>query len=204
MGRICKYLTEEEKKTAIKLASKKYSEKNKGKIKEYRKIYREKNKEKISDQAKEYNKKWSKNNLEYQKNYREINHENIKLKRNKREKERKSEDLIYNLKTTISRSFRQSFKRNGYTKNSRTHDILGCSFEELKVHLENKFESWMNWDNRGLYNGELNYGWDIDHIIPLSTAKTEEDIKKLNHYTNLQPLCGYINRYIKKCIDTKY
>jgi len=50
----------------------------------------------------------------------------------------------------------------------------------------------------GLYNGEFNYGWDIDHIIPISTAKTEDDVYKLNYYTNLQPLCSKINRYIKK------
>ncbi len=56
----------------------------------------------------------------------------------------------------------------------------------------------MTWENRGLYNGEFNYGWDIDHIIPISFAKTEEDIIKLNHYTNLQPLCSKINRDIKK------
>jgi len=56
----------------------------------------------------------------------------------------------------------------------------------------------MNWENRGLYNGELNYGWDIDHIKPLATATCETDIIKLNHYTNLKPLCSYTNRYIKK------
>ena len=56
----------------------------------------------------------------------------------------------------------------------------------------------MNWNNRGLYNGELNYGWDIDHIIPLSSAKTEEEMILLNHYSNLQPLCSKINRDIKR------
>ena len=56
----------------------------------------------------------------------------------------------------------------------------------------------MNWDNYGLYNGELDYGWDLDHIIPISSAKTEEDIIRLNHYTNLQPLCSKTNRDIKK------
>lgn len=56
----------------------------------------------------------------------------------------------------------------------------------------------MTWDNYGLYNGEPNYGWDIDHIIPTTTAFSEEELLKLNHYTNLQPLCSYINRVIKR------
>lgn len=56
----------------------------------------------------------------------------------------------------------------------------------------------MNWNNYGLYNGEFNYGWDIDHIIPSSSAKCEKDAYKLSHYTNLQPLCSKINRDVKK------
>ena len=75
---------------------------------------------------------------------------------------------------------------------------MGCSLSEFKTHLESNFEDWMCWDNYGLYNGELNYGWDIDHIVPSSSAKTEEESVKLNHYTNLQPLCGKINRVIKR------
>lgn len=55
----------------------------------------------------------------------------------------------------------------------------------------------MNWDNYGKYNGELNHGWDIDHIIPISNAKTEEEVYILNHYSNLEPLCSKINRDIK-------
>jgi hypothetical protein len=56
----------------------------------------------------------------------------------------------------------------------------------------------MSWNNRGLYNGELKHGWDIDHIIPVASADTQEKIINLNHYTNLQPLCSKINRDIKK------
>ena len=56
----------------------------------------------------------------------------------------------------------------------------------------------MTWNNRGLYNSsKLNYGWDIDHKIPLDSAKTEDDLIRLNHYSNLQPLCSYTNRHIK-------
>ena len=106
-------------------------------------------------------------------------------------------NYLFNLKEKIRCLIKYSFKRNGFSKTSKTQQILGCTFEEFKQYLESKFESWMNWENRGLYNGELNFGWDIDHIIPISSAKTDEDIIKLNHYTNLQPLCSYTNRYIK-------
>ena len=40
----------------------------------------------------------------------------------------------------------------------------------------------MTWENYGLR------GWHLDHIIPLSTAKTKEEVIALSHYTNFQPL----------------
>jgi len=58
---------------------------------------------------------------------------------------------------------------------------LGCSFDVLKNHLEQKFYGPITWDNYGTL-------WCIDHIIPLAIAKNQEEIEKLNHYTNLQPL----------------
>ena len=100
--------------------------------------------------------------------------------------------------STIRTAISNSLKRNGYSKKTRTFNILGCTFDEFKIHIESQFEPWMTWEIHGLYNGELNYGWDIDHIIPLSSAKTEEEIIKLNHYTNFQPLCSKINRDIKR------
>lgn len=103
---------------------------------------------------------------------------------------------MYRLSRLTISGIKKSFK--GRYKRTKTLEILGCTFEDLKHHLESKFESWMNWDNHGLYNGELYCGWDIDHIIPTSSAITEEDVIKLNHYSNLQPLCSRINRDIKK------
>ncbi len=85
-----------------------------------------------------------------------------------------------------------------FSKNFKTKEILGCTYEDFKFFLETKFESWMSWDNYGLYDGTLNFGWDLDHIIPISVAKSEEKVIKLNHYTNFQPLCSKINRDIKR------
>jgi hypothetical protein len=84
-------------------------------------------------------------------------------------------------------------------KNNKTLDILGCTFEQLKQHIESQFEPWMSWDNMGTkIVSSPNIMWDIDHIIPLCSAKNEDDIKQLNHYTNLRPLCSYNNRFIKR------
>lgn len=143
-------------------------------------------------------KKWSDKNKKYLSLYKKEYKKNNKSVINKWHNKKWNEDNLYRLTFSIRNSTRESIVNSGYTKKLKTNDILGCSFEDFKLYIESKFEPWMTWNNRGLYNGEFNYGWDIDHIIPISTAKTEEDIIKLNHYTNLQPLCSKVNRDIKK------
>jgi hypothetical protein len=169
----------EENKDIIKERNIKYCEENKDKIKERHKKYREENKEVI----KQRNDKWKSENKNYFNDYI---------------KERCLIDNKFKLTSRIRALVRNSIKFSGHTKRSNTSKIIGCSFEEFKYYLESKFEEWMNWENYGKYNGELNYGWDIDHIIPLSSAETEEDIIRLNHFTNLQPLCSKLNRDIKR------
>jgi hypothetical protein len=181
-----------------------YKEANKDKLKEYfknrvydpsiKKEYYLLNKERIKDNYRKYYENNKESKLEYQKEYQKNN----KDKRNSYLIERRQNDPLFKLITNVRNLIYNSFYYNGYSKNSKTEELLGCSFEELKQHLESKFEPWMDWNNRGLYNGELNYGWDIDHVIPLSSVNEESDIIKLNHYTNLQPLCSKINRDIKK------
>ena len=121
------------------------------------------------------------------------------MERNKNyTKNRRKTDVLFNLRENIRTSIGNSFRNNGYTKKSRTSEILVCSFDEFKSYIELLFKECMNWDNKALYNGELNYGWDLDHIIPISSNKNEDDIINLNHYTNFQPLCSKVNRDIKK------
>jgi hypothetical protein len=87
---------------------------------------------------------------------------------------------LHNAKHRICNLIFSSFKRRGFSKNSRTAAILGCSWEEFKAHMENKFVFGMSWDNSGK--------WHIDHVVPLATATSVDEVAKLCHYTNLQPL----------------
>lgn len=167
---------------------------NKEKRKQYHKEYQDKNKEKL----KKYNKKI---NDDFKKIHGISRHTLWDRENKDRRKELlkiRLQNPVEALKYKLRSSLNAIFRYNGYTKKHKSHDIIGCSYEEFKEYLESKFEDWMNWDNRGLYNGEFNYGWDIDHIIPLSSAITEEELIKLCHYTNTQPLCSKINRDIKK------
>ena len=111
---------------------------------------------------------------------------------------RKNNDNFYKLSESIRCSIKASIYKRGYTKRSHTYEILGISYNDFKIYIETKFESWMTWENYGKYNGEFNYGWDFDHKIPISSAKNEEELLKLNNYSNFQPLCSKINREIKK------
>jgi len=78
-----------------------------------------------------------------------------------------------------------AFRLGGYKKGTKTEKMLGIDFNSLKQYLENQFTKGMSWDNYGK--------WHIDHIIPLSSANTEEELKLLCHYKNLQPLWSFDN-----------
>lgn len=149
-----------------------------------------------------------KNNIEYKEKkktyadkYRATHKKEMKAYSKKWKKEKKLTDPLFKLKKNLRNLIRDSFFQKGLKKNSKTSEILGCTFEYFKAYIESKWEPWMNWTNRGHWNGyptKINVSWDIDHIIPLDKAKTKEEIVKLNHYTNLRPLCSYYNRHVKR------
>jgi hypothetical protein len=108
--------------------------------------------------------------------YRKLDNQKKEIKRQNREKI----DPLFRLKRRTRNLIRNSFRKQGYSKMSKTNSILGISFEEFKVYFESRFVGGMSWDNMGK--------WHIDHIIPLSSANSEDELIKLCHYTNLQPL----------------
>jgi len=68
-------------------------------------------------------------------------------------------------------------------------DVVGCSPDELRRHLESQFRDGMSWANHS------RNGWHIDHIIPCASfdLTDPEQQKQCFHYTNLQPLWWYEN-----------
>lgn len=148
--------------------------------KEKNKLWRINNLEK----TKKCDKVWRLKNLEYRKKYmkeyRKKNWKDILKKTNEYEKKRKKDDPIYKLKNLIRKRIHIFLKTKNITKSNKTFEIVGCSPDELKKYLENKFTEGMTWKNQG--------EWHIDHIIPLSSANTNEKIYELCYYTNLQPL----------------
>ena len=113
-------------------------------------------------------------------NYWLVNQNIKREKRNKREKLKRNLDPLVSMRTRYRCRMLVFMKRNGYSKPSKTQEMLGCDWNHLKAHLESQFVDGMSWDNRHL--------WHVDHIIPLASATSEEDLIRLNHYTNLQPL----------------
>jgi len=177
--------------------SKKYRKLKKDEILSKKKIYYQENKDIIKEKKKQYRENNKEHIKEIRRQYRLKNKEKI-AKQKKIYQEKLLSTDIGKLKHNIRQAIRRSLISKGYKKKFSSEQILGCSIELFKTYLESKFEPWMDWDNKGLYDGTPNYGWDIDHIIPLSSVKTEEELLKLNHFSNLQPLCSYLNRDIKK------
>ncbi len=173
---------------------KQWKEKNKEHVKEYNrkaaKEYYNKH-EKRREYMKRYGKKYKltekykeqqrKYGIEYRKR------DKVKTKHrkymNKYKLNRRKIDSLFKFTDNLRNRIRMAFKRISNTKKpNHTFNMIGLSPKETMKYIESKFIGEMSWNNYG------RGGWEIDHIIPLSSAKTKEELIKLCHYTNLQPL----------------
>lgn len=94
----------------------------------------------------------------------------------------------------ISRMLCWALSSVGATKRGSTFELLGYTPNELKEHIEKQFLPGMTWENRG--------DWQIDHIIPISTAETEADVIALNQLANLRPLWATENNKKRARVET--
>lgn len=127
-------------------------------------------------------KEYYKNNLERER-YRskEYYHQNksiIRKKNNEWKNNKRKKDGFYRMKLNLRDRLRDYL--TGESKSKRTQDIVGLDKDKFKVYIESKFVENMSWDNYGK--------WHLDHIIPLCSAKNNEEALQLNYYSNLQPL----------------
>ena len=153
----------------------------KGEYYEKQKAYRDKNKEKV---------------FESKRRYRAKNAEKIKLAKQKygienRDKiskalaKRRAVNPIVRMANSMRRSIRR-YLDAGQKGEMSSFEIIGCSKDDLRKHLESKFRDGMTWQNYGKH-------WHIDHIVPLISAKSSDEIKRLCHWKNLQPLTAFEN-----------
>jgi len=146
--------------------------------KEYLKLYKSLHKKYLKNKNKEYRL----NHQEEIKEYRNSHRKEISICHQKYMKNRLKIDNYFRLICNIRSRIRIAIKRN--SKKSSSIDLLGCSINRLKIHLEKQFKPGMSWTNYGFY------GWHVDHIKPCSSfdlSKLKEQRKCFN-WKNLQPL----------------
>ena len=147
-----------------------------------RKEYYNNNIDKIKKIQKEYTIRNKQSKIEYDKKYRKENKKAITKRQSAWCKRKRTENKIYKLKGQVRCCLRDSFRRKKYKKNGKTENILGCDYSNFIKHLLQTFKNNYGYEWNGIEKVA------IDHIIPLATAKTEEEVIKLCHYTNLQLL----------------
>ena len=174
-------------KAKIKIIAKRYRDKNKHKMQEWR----SKNKDKIAQQTR---------------TYYLSNKEKIDKYRNEYKKNKRISNPSYKLRSNISRTISRYITISDGSKNNNSClEYLSYTINELRIHLEFQFESWMTWDNYGIYQKTWNdhdpstWTWNIDHIMPQSKLPYDSmdhpNFKKCWSLSNLRPLSAKQNLY---------
>lgn len=177
-----KKITYQENIEKMRERARKYSKDNSKARVERQMVYYYKNKDKISLREKVHYQKNRDKLLQDKKEYWKNNKITINNKNNIRAKKRRKTDPIYRIR--LSLSARLIGVLRGKRKGAPTLELLGCSLEYLKNHLESQFKLGMTWDNYGTV-------WHIDHIKPFAAFDNiidPEQQREVCHYTNLQPL----------------
>lgn len=119
---------------------------------------------------------------EYRKRYYQKNRTSLLLKTKLYKANKRQSDIQFKLKENLRSRLFNAYRNN--SKRGSAINDLGCSIEELKIHLESKFQEGMTWENWNMT------GWHVDHIIPLVSfdLTDREQFLKACHYSNLQPL----------------
>jgi hypothetical protein len=183
-------------KGKISARAKKYKDKNRGKVraagrkyyhkhKEEALLYRQENAERIRTNARTYRNRIRPRAIAYFRDYYRRNKKQLIAKQGVYVTGRLKVDINFRILSYLrGRVYRALM---GYSKAAKTKELLGCSIEELRAHIESKFLKGMTWDNYGQ--------WHMDHIIPCCSFNMSipEEQRRCFHFTNLQPLWAIDN-----------
>jgi hypothetical protein len=163
-------------------ASRQFRKNNPEKARSRVNLWRKNNPDKAAESSKKTYLKYAEKRKRNAKIYRDKNAKVIARKNNIYHKQRRTVDPLFYLACSFRVRLGNALRKGGFKKIKSSVTLLGCSWSEFKTHIEKQFQDGMTWDNRG------KFGWHIDHIKPLATATTLNEIKSLCHYANLQPL----------------
>jgi hypothetical protein len=93
---------------------------------------------------------------------------------------KRATDQLFKLKELLRSRLRNALE--GKKKSDRAVNLVGCSLEDLKAHLESTFQEGMTWANQG--------EWHVDHILPCVAFDLEDPVEQRAcfYYKNLQAL----------------
>lgn len=190
--KICRYCHIDEKtvlfnknsnlcKSCSKAHWKQYYIKNQHRLQEKSRDYHKNNKAITTEKQRAYYKKNAKIFIKKKLDYYYNNKNKIRQVKTARDRYRRKTDPFFKLKHNLRIRLNRMIDRLQLGEKTSKY---GLNFDKQSfiTHMEALFQPGMTWDNHGLY------GWHIDHIIPLSSAKNIQELHKLNDLTNLQPL----------------
>lgn len=204
-------------KICISISSKKRYIQKSEEIKQKVAVYREANRDSINNKALIYNSKLETKNRSIK--WRQENRKHLRKKEKewKLKNPEKHKEIVYKaskkqrqkptskIRVHVSRQVSHALHRVGNSKQGNSVlKFLPYTIQELKEHLEKQFESWMTWENYGVYRGsrwidsdQSTWTWQIDHIIPQSNLcylnMVDDNFKKCWSLSNLRPLSAKQN-----------
>lgn len=181
----CKKLSRLKKLEEYKEKARTHYSENKDSILLQAKVYRERNRELLNAKDRDYYQRNKSEYLRKQAEYQKLNADARNKYNRKYRKNRRQADRLFSIRENMRTRFRYELAKRGESLHIKANEYLGCSWVFLREYLAKKFTDGMSWDNYG--------EWHVDHIMPLASATTKEDLIKLCHYSNLQPLWAFDN-----------
>lgn len=161
---------------------KNYPSRSSDKLKSYRRQYRERNPEKIRrikrawrdanrSRVRETSAAWK------------ANHADAVAMHSLTARAKRSSCPVKRARKNLGTQLSNAVKTASMSKKLSILDVLDCTIQELRIHLESLFTDGMSWDNYGKGPGK----WHIDHVTPLSMFNDPHD-KRAWSKINLQPM----------------